>query len=715
MSKCATTLAQASAEADGFIDHKHSALYAIRAARERFDDVANRIDGIVWEAESHTCKLSFISARITDVLGYSPQQCVADGFWDTQIHPDDRTRVAQQRAAAIDHAAEQVMEYRMLACDGRVVWLRDAFKLGGTAPMRVLRGILTDISRHKYAEQALQFSDSLFQYCTDSITVTDGALRIQRVNLAFTEITGYHADKIRGKTPRVLRSGVQDAGFYDAMWKAIDEHGYWRGELWNRRKSGDLYIQQLSIARICDKNGEVINYLGVARDLSQSKAAEEHMEQLAYADPMTGLPNRAHLMAQLQRAVTTAHDTGSRFALLVVDIDRLSYINDTLGHQVGDQLLVAVAERLRKTVRDAGSVSRHIGDEFTVLVENTTSPGDAAALAECVLSALGKPFALDGHDIVVSTCVGISRYPQDGDTPEMLLKHADIALHDAKVIGANQFRFFHEEMKDGALQRMRIESSLRQALQRNEFQVYYQPQVDFGSGQICGMEALLRWSHPDMGFVSPAQFIPIAEKNGTIIEIGLWLTEQACMETRRLHQSGYPALRVAINVSAHQLAHDDFTQQIQQILQQTRLPPEFLELELTESMIMQRPERVVAILNELRALGVQFSIDDFGTGYSSLSQLKRFPIDKLKIDQSFTCDIGKDDNGAAITRTIIALGKGMGLRVIAEGVETEAQKSFLMENGCDGMQGYLVSHPVPAPNFTELLASHRAHNRKETS
>lgn len=707
MSTCRTNPAVTPAKGDGLIDPKHSALYAIRFARARFDDIANRIEGIVWEAEPGSRQLGFISTQVGQMLGYGVEQCCADDFWNTHIHPEDRTRIIQMRAAATNPTIDYVAEYRMLAHDGRSVWLRDTFKLVATAPMPLLRGILTDISQRKFAEEALRFSDTLFQYCTDSVTITDGTMRIQRVNAAFSAITGYHPDEVRGQTPRILHSGVQDHGFYHAMWKAIEEHGHWSGELWNRRKSGDLYIQHLSITRLCNDRGEVVNYLGVARDVSQCKAVEDQIEQLTHVDAMTGLPNRAHLTARLDRAIASAQQTSSRFAVLAVDIDRVAYINDTLGHHIGDQLLIAVAERLCKTVRDTGSVSRHIGDEFTVVSEQVSTLELTAALAERILSALAQPFALDGHEVVVSACVGISQYPQDGGTPDLLLKHADVALHDAKVAGANQYRFFHAEMKDGALQRLRIESSLRQALQRNEFEVHYQPQLDLSSGKINGMEALVRWRHPEMGMVSPAHFIPIAEKTGNIIELGLWVTQQACTATHRWQQDGYADLRVAVNVSAHQLAHDDFTRQIRRILQQTGLPAASLELELTESMIMQRPERVVAILEELRALGVQFSIDDFGTGYSSLSQLKRFPIDKLKIDQSFTHDIEKDDNGAAITRTIIALGHSMGLRVIAEGVETEGQKRFLQDNGCHGMQGYLFSRPLPVKDFSSLLAQHR--------
>lgn len=326
VSNCRTTPAAIQAERDGFIDPKHSALYAIRYARERFDDIAHRIDGIVWEAEPGTHKISFISAQVEQILGFCPKQCCAEGFWDAHVHPDDVARVIQLRAAAIDPSVNYAIEFRMMSRDGHVVWLQDNFRLVVTAATTLLRGILTDISQRKLAEEALQFSDMLFQYCTDSVTITDGALRIQRINAAFSAITGYQADEVRGQTPRILRSGVQDQGFYQVMWKAIEQHGHWRGELWNRRKSGELYIQQLSVVRICNDSGEVTNYLGVARDVTQSKAIEEQMEQFAHVDALTGLPNRPRLTTHLHSAISGAQAAHRRFAVLSVDIDRLAYM-----------------------------------------------------------------------------------------------------------------------------------------------------------------------------------------------------------------------------------------------------------------------------------------------------------------------------------------------------------------------------------------------------
>ena len=504
----------------------------------------------------------------------------------------------------------------------------------------------------------------------------------------------------------MLQSGQQDAAFYQAMWQSIAEHGHWSGEICSRRKSGEVFIERLSISRAHNVSGAVTNYIGIFSDISHAKAAQSQIERLSYFDALTDLPNRALLQDRLQHALLNAERKNRRVALLTIDIDRLGHINDTLGHHVGDQVIVAVARRLVASVRAVDTVSRHRGDEFALILEDLDDAQAAAQMAERLLAILGAAFRLEEQEISISASIGISIFPDDGKTPLVLLKNADVALHHAK--GSGSFQFFREEMNTASMERMLIENSLRLALRRNEFRVFYQAQLDFASGQIIGMEALVRWAHPEMGLVPPMRFIPVAEETGQIVEIGLWVLRAACQETRRWHDQGYGHLRVAVNVSARQFNQDDFAAQVQRVLQDTGLAPERLELELTESLIMQRPERVIGTMEELRALGVKFSIDDFGTGYSSLSQLKRFPIDKLKIDQSFTRDIGTDANGTAIIRAIIALGSSMRLQVVAEGVETEEQQRFLIDNGCHSMQGYLFSRPIPAADFSRLLAAHSA-------
>jgi diguanylate cyclase (GGDEF)-like protein len=381
----------------------------------------------------------------------------------------------------------------------------------------------------------------------------------------------------------------------------------------------------------------------------------------------------------------------------------MGHINDTLGHQVGDRIIVGAAERLVRSVREVDTVSRNIGDVFAVILEDLQESQAAAQMAERLLAAIREPFQLGQHEVAITACIGISIFPDDGRDPMLLLKNADVALRHAKDSGIGNFQFFREEMNTAAMERMLIESSLRSALRRDEFRVYYQPQIELAGNRLLGMEALLRWAHPELGLVPPAKFIRIAEDSGQIVEIGMWVLREACRQTRAWNELGHRDLRVAVNVSAKQFGQDDFAAEVKRVLQETGLAPDRLELELTESMIMQRPERVVRTMEDLRAAGVKFAIDDFGTGYSSLSQLKQFPIDKLKIDQSFIRNVDADANGAAITRAIIALGSTMHLTVVAEGVETPAQQGFLIENGCHGAQGYLFSRPLPAGEFSRLL------------
>ncbi|MEO8598559.1 MAG: EAL domain-containing protein, partial [bacterium] len=610
--------------------------------------------------------------------------------------------------ALFDSRGSQTYEAAVRYADGshkNVVFNKATFEKEGGG-LGGLVGVILDITERKHAEQALRLSATVFESSTDGIVITDAKTRILKVNRAFSAITGYASHEALGQTPAMLHSGQQDDVFYRKMWQSLARHGCWSGELWNRHKLGHAFIERLSISQVLDASGAVTNYIGIFSDISDAKAAQSQIDRLSYFDALTNLPNRAQLQDRLQHALSIAESTNQRVTLLTMNIERLGYINDTLGHHVGDQVIIAVAERLVASVRAVDTVFRHLGDEFAVILEDLDSADSAAHMAERVLSALSAAFRLDEHELIVGACIGISIFPDDGKTPLLLLKNADIALHHAK--GSGSFQFFREEMNAASMERLLIENSLRLALQHNEFRVFYQAQLDFASGQITGMEALVRWAHPEMGLVSPMRFIPVAEETGQIIEIGLWVLRTACEETRRWHQLGYDHLRVAVNVSAKQFNQDDFAAQVKQVLQDTGLEPDRLELELTESLIMQRPDRVIATMQELRAIGVRFSIDDFGTGYSSLTQLKRFPIDKLKIDQSFTNDIGIDVNGAAIARAIIALGTSMQLQVIAEGVETLAQQRFLIENGCHSMQGYLFSRPIPAEDFARLLAQHSA-------
>lgn len=657
-------------------------------------------------------RLKHWNTGVVKVLNLPPEMMVQG------VHFDDLIRVPAYRGEYGPGDPEQhVARIHALALQFQPHQFKRTRPSGQThlvsgEPMRVdgkLAGFITtytDITEFERAEQALQLSATVFENSTEGIMITDANTRILKVNRAFGVITGYAADEVLGQTPALLQSDRQDAAFYRALWQSIAAHGHWSGEISNRRKCGEIFTERLSVSRVQDASGGVTHYIGIFSDISHAKAAQSQIERLSYFDALTNLPNCTLLQDRLQHALLNAERNNRRVALLTIDIDRLGHINDTLGHQVGDQVIVAVAQRLVAGVRAVDTVARHRGDEFALILEDLDDARAAAHMAEHLLAALGPAFQLEEHEISVNACIGISLFPDDGNSPLLLLKNADVALHHAK--GSSSFQFFREEMNTASMERMLIENSLRLALRRDEFRVFYQAQLDFASGQIIGMEALVRWAHPEMGLVPPMRFIPVAEETGQIMEIGLWVLGAACQDTRRWHDLGYGHLRVAVNVSARQFNQDNFAAQVKQVLQDSGLAPERLELELTESLIMQHPERVIGTMEELRVLGVKFSIDDFGTGYSSLSQLKRFPIDKLKIDQSFTRDIGTDANGAAITRAIIALGTSLRLQVVAEGVETAEQQRFLIDNGCHSMQGYLFSRPIPAADFACLLAEHTA-------
>lgn len=672
--------------------------------QRRFEALVNSIDGIVWEADPVTFRFSFVSAQAERILGYRRQEWYAEGFWAAHIHPDDRDRTIRYCASQTQSGANHAFEYRMLASNGDVVWLKDSVsvEMGNGQPVS-LRGIMMDITEQKRAEEALHLSSTVFENSEEGIAIMDADQRFLKVNRAFCAITGYAKEDIVGKKHPLMPSDLGAAAIYQSIWKAVDDQGSWKGEVRSFRKSGEEFIAQLSMRLVRDNGGNITNYIAIFSDVSRVMAAQAEIERLSYFDALTGLPNRALLNDRLQHALLKAEHHHHRVALLAIDVDRLAHINEVLGHKIGDRLLVAVAGRLRALMGEADTVSRHVGDEFTAVLEELDDAQAASSRAEQVLAALEKNFMLDGHEVRISASIGISIYPEDGRTPELLLQHADVALHHAKDSGESRIQFFREEMNRASQERMQLESNLRLALQRHEFRVLYQPQAELGSGRITGMEALVRWQHPQIGLIHPARFIPIAEETGHIVEVGLWVLQEACRQTRRWHEFGYSHLQIAVNVSARQLRQADFSAQVKQVLNESGLPPDRLELELTESMIMQRPEQVIGIMSELRALGVKFSIDDFGTGYSSLSQLKRFPLDTLKIDKSFTHDIGKGDYGSAITCAIIALGNNMRLRVVAEGVETPEQQHFLHDSDCQCMQGYLFSPPVPAAEFSELL------------
>lgn len=501
-----------------------------------------------------------------------------------------------------------------------------------------------------------------------------------------------------------LQSGRHDSQYYQKLWSDLNAKGYWQGEIWNRRKNGEIYPEWISISLVYDDDGEVSHFIAIFSDISELKTTEAHIEFLANYDPLTQLPNRRLYVDRLDQAIKTASREKTQLAVLFFDLDHFKTINDSLGHSIGDQMLIEVGTRISQCMREIDSVSRLSGDEFAALITDVNDVNDVITVVTKIIEGIRKAFKINEYELHVTISIGISVYPDDGKSYEILLKNADTAMYCAKNSGRDNFEFFSPSMSTHALERLALESSLRKAVENNDLQVFYQPQVQIDTGKIIGMEALLRWPHSEMGMISPDKFIPLAEDTGLIIPIGKWVLEQACRQNKLWQQQGLIAVPVAVNLSAVQFRQHNLLEIVEETLVKTGLKPAFFELELTESLLMDCSEYNVTLLRAFRQLGVQLSIDDFGTGYSSLSYLKRFPLNKLKIDRSFVMDILADKNNASITSAIISLGHDLGLCVIAEGVEEEKQFNFLQAHQCDEIQGYLFSQPVAAEEMEKLLS-----------
>lgn len=562
--------------------------------------------------------------------------------------------------------------------------------------------------RLREKSRSLQLSASVIAHAHEGIIITDITGRIVDVNPAFTEVTGYTREEALGKTPHLLQSGRHDARFYAAMWQSIKDTGQWSGEVWNRRKSGEIYPEWISITTVTGEEGEITHYVGSSTDITERKQSEADIHNLSFYDPLTQLPNRRMLMDHLYQTLVIGTGSTKHGALLFVGLDNFKAINETKGHGVGDLLLLKVSDRLKTCIDKSGVIVRLGGDEFVVVLKNLSKEVEQAEVqarmvAEKILDATSQPYNLQGHEYHTTSSIGIGLFHEHEMSVDELLKRADTAMYQAKQSGRNTLRFFDPTMQAVLEERMALEADLRSALQQQQFRLYYQMQVNH-TGRVIGAEVLLRWIHPSHGLVSPIKFIPLAEENGLILPIGQWVLETACKQIKAWEADPLTRdLQLAVNVSAGQFHQPDFVERVSELLNQTAIVPSRLKLELTESMVLDDIADTIAKMYALKQLGVRFSMDDFGTGYSSLAYLTQLPLDQLKIDQSFVRNIGTKPTDAVIVQTIVGMANNLGMEVIAEGVETQAQRDFLEKVGCLFYQGYLFGKPVPLEEFEKKL------------
>lgn len=690
---------------------RQKAEQASQDALDRLQKIASQVPGLVFQfqrfPDGRSC-IPYANEAIRTIYRVSPEEVSEDASKIlAAVHPDDLEAFKTSFKVSAQNLTPWRQEYRLKFDDAPVCWL-----FGNALPQRqadgsvLWHGFITDITKQKQDEVDLRIAATAFEL-QDAMLVTDANNVILKVNQAFTRITGYSAEEVLGKTPNLLSSGLHDKAFYTAMWESINRTDAWQGEIWNRRKNGEVFPEWLIITAVKEadeKVEQVHHYVASFSDITSRKAAEEEIKQLAFYDPLTQLPNRRLLQERLKHSIDVERRDGKRLALLMLDLDRFKAVNDSLGHLAGDELLQQVAARITARLRDVDMVARLGGDEFVVLLEDIAHPEDAARVAEEIIFTLSKSFQLtQSNDVQIGVSIGISLYPEHGASYEELMDHADAALYQAKDQGRGCYAYFSEDQTIAARERIALETRLRRAIEQQELRVFYQPQVDIASGRIVGAEALVRWQDPIEGLIPPLRFIPIAEETGLILDIGKWVLQETCRQGRRWLDEGLPQLTLAVNVSPQQFRRGNISALVATVLNETGFPAEHLELEMTESGLMENQGDVMELLNKLRSQGVRLAIDDFGTGFSSLAYLKHFPLDVLKIDKSFIDDIPHLQDDMEIAATIIAMGHILGFKVLAEGVETAEQLAFLREKKCDSYQGYIKSPPVPAEAFALLL------------
>ena len=680
---------------DGIIadisERKHNEMRIAALLAEQSAILDNVMFGVMFVRQRHIVS---VNRRCEELFGYAPGSMV--GASTEIVFPD---RLDYEAAGARQYPTLAAGEYfneerHYRRRDGTLFWcLVSGCAIDQSRADEGSIWVYADVSARKEAEEKLRLSATVIEHIADGVVVLDAAGTIVTVNPAFSQITGYSEQEAIGRDRTLTRSGRHDEAFYEQMWNEQMTTGFWRGEIWNQRKNGELYLEWLTVSAVRDHRGIATHYVGVFSDITKAKESQEKLDHLAHHDPLTALPNRLLFHDRLQHALQRAVRDDEQLALLFIDLDRFKNVNDTLGHHIGDELLKQVAKALSDKLREGDTLARLGGDEFIVLLEDVEGQYKASMVAEKLVAMFEQPFMVAGHELFVTCSVGISLFPADAADLNMLIRNADVAMYQAKARGRNGYSFYAPSMTGEGVERLRLETFLRRSIEKDEVFLNYQPQVEIDTGRLIGVEALVRWNHPELGPVPPVRFIPLAEDTGFINQLGKWVLFEACRQMVRWQADGLYVPKIAVNLSAKQFERGSIVNMVSAILRETGLEPQRLQLEVTESVIMNTGDALVFI-NDLHSIGVGLAIDDFGTGYSSLAYLKQLPVQTLKIDRSFIKDISTDPNDEAIAIAIIQLGKSMNLSVIAEGVETEEQAAFLLRHGCYLAQGYYYSRPV---------------------
>ena len=659
-----------------------------------------------WELDLVNNNL-YWSDEVYRIFGLEPQEFGAtyEAFLG-YIHPEDVGIVNSAYTKSLQNREGYHVEHRIVRKNGDIGFVEERceheFDDAGVAIKSI--GTVHDITKRKIAENELVLASAVFEKMNDGVLITDSKQSIITINSAFSAISGYTVDEVKGKTPKVFSSGWHDTSFYENLWREIDNKGQWSGEITDRKKNGELYTAEVTIIAMQNSNDIVTNYISIVNDITQKKEQEELIHNLAYFDSLTGLPNRVLFQERVINRIPWAKRNTKKIALLFIDMDNFKNVNDTLGHFIGDKFLIEVSKYIKTFLREQDTLARLGGDEFTIMLENFDSIVDVVSVAKKIVSKFNYPVMLEDKELYTSVSMGISIYPDDGTTYEELIKAADTAMYHVKEIGKNSYQFYSQSMNEKITQRMLIENDLRGAISKNQFFLEYQPKIDIETKSVYGMEALIRWNHPKVGLIRPDMFIGVAEETGQIYDMGLWVIKQAVEDTKMLHDNG-SRLTVSINVSSKQLDYESFVEDICKIVNSIGLKRSYVELEITETHIMKSVDRALSVLNRLFLSGFKLSIDDFGTGYSSLSYLKKLPAKTIKIDRSFVLDIDKDEDDRSIVATIIAMAKALGKDVIAEGSETKAHIDTLRNLGCDKVQGYYFSKPLKIDTFKEFICN----------